>query len=474
MTIRQLALTIFAVVLMGLPAEGQSTAELLQKGIYTQETVGDLDGAIKIYRQILNSTSQSRTYAAQAQYRLAQCLLKKGENDEAVKAFEKVVQDYPDQKELVSKARAYVPDESISTLLPVPWADDELSELRIKLPGGLEIGTLITSIEPDDANPRNSVLWYRTYVEGSPEQWSRTDVDRNSMRPIRAATRISLLGDYRTDYETGQARVESQGKEPRVVALDGPVFDNQEFIFLSRRLPLALGFKKSISVLAAGGTVIKINVAVIAMEDVQVPAGKFHCYKLELAGFDQTFWIGADAPRPLVKVETHGQTVELSNLRKLDRSPLVYQDAKIDLSFTASAGWIAKPEDLPAKDETRVFMLDPESKASLLVWAKEQKTMKSEIVKQLRAGLDERVERRSKMLKDYRIRPESIQTRQIGGNQVLSAVAEFLQGQQKMVEYLTWVRSENVNSLFFATVPASDLDEFRKRLDPVLETVKIK
>ena len=88
--------------------------------------------------------------------------------------------------------------------------------------------------------------------------------------------------------------------------------------------------------------------------------------------------------------------------------------------------------------------------------------MKSEIVKQLRAGLDERVERRSKMLKDYRIRPESIQTRQIGGNQVLSAVAEFLQGQQKMVEYLTWVRSENVNSLFFATVPASDLDEFPK------------
>jgi len=119
-------------------------------------------------------------------------------------------------------------------------------------------------------------------------------------------------------------------------------------------------------------------------------------------------------------------------------------------------------------------MLDPESKASLLVSAKEQKTMKSEIAEQLRAGLDERVERRSKMLKDYRIRPESIQMRWIGGNQVLSAVAEFLQGQQKMVEYLTWMRSENVNALFFATVPASGLDELRKRLDPILETVRIK
>src|SRR5690349_5208639 len=138
MTVRQLALIILAAALMGLPAECQSTAELLQKGIYTQETVGDLDEAIRIYRQIINSASQSRTYAAQAQYRLAQCLLKKGENAEAVKAFQKVVQDYPDQKELVSKARVYVPDEF--TLLPVPWTDDELSELRIKLAGGLEIG----------------------------------------------------------------------------------------------------------------------------------------------------------------------------------------------------------------------------------------------------------------------------------------------------------------------------------------------
>src|SRR5215471_8725854 len=89
---------ILVAVLTGVPGNGQSPADLLQKGIYTQETVGDLDGAIKIYRQIANSASQSRTYAAQAQYRLGLCLLKKGENGEAVKAFEKLMQDYPEEK----------------------------------------------------------------------------------------------------------------------------------------------------------------------------------------------------------------------------------------------------------------------------------------------------------------------------------------------------------------------------------------
>ena len=57
---------------------GQSVAELLEKGIYTQETIGNLDGAIQIYRQILKSAPKQREYAAQAQYRLTECLLGKG------------------------------------------------------------------------------------------------------------------------------------------------------------------------------------------------------------------------------------------------------------------------------------------------------------------------------------------------------------------------------------------------------------
>src|SRR5215471_3052615 len=104
MITRLFTLTFLAAALMGLPARGQSAADLLQKGIYTQETVGDLDGAIKIYSQIVNSATQSRTYAAQAQYRIGLCLLKKGESAEAQKAFEKLIRDYPEEKELVTKA----------------------------------------------------------------------------------------------------------------------------------------------------------------------------------------------------------------------------------------------------------------------------------------------------------------------------------------------------------------------------------
>ncbi len=83
----------------------QSVPELLEKGIYTQETVGNLDRAIEIYRQIVSAAPADRSYAAQAQYRLAQCLLQKGKEADAAREFKKVIEGYPEDKNLVEKAR---------------------------------------------------------------------------------------------------------------------------------------------------------------------------------------------------------------------------------------------------------------------------------------------------------------------------------------------------------------------------------
>jgi hypothetical protein len=76
----------------------------LEKGIYTQETAGDLDRAIEVYRRIISSPA-ARTYAAQAQYRLAQCLLQKDAKADAAREFKKVIEVYPEEKDLVERAR---------------------------------------------------------------------------------------------------------------------------------------------------------------------------------------------------------------------------------------------------------------------------------------------------------------------------------------------------------------------------------
>ena len=76
----------------------ESASALLEKGIYTEETVGDLPKAIEIYQKVVAEAKATEAFAAEAQYRLAQCLLKQKKNDEAVAAFQKLIEKYPDAK----------------------------------------------------------------------------------------------------------------------------------------------------------------------------------------------------------------------------------------------------------------------------------------------------------------------------------------------------------------------------------------
>src|SRR5262245_6677994 len=69
-------------------ASTNSLSELLEKGIYSEETKGDLDGAMQLYKQVVAEGKAGQAVAAQAQYRLGVCQYKKKNYTEANAAFE--------------------------------------------------------------------------------------------------------------------------------------------------------------------------------------------------------------------------------------------------------------------------------------------------------------------------------------------------------------------------------------------------
>jgi hypothetical protein len=69
MTIR-IAGVLVAALLCGSVAGAQTHAELLQKAIYTQDTIGDIPAAIRMYQQIISSAPPSSDLRTQAQRRL--------------------------------------------------------------------------------------------------------------------------------------------------------------------------------------------------------------------------------------------------------------------------------------------------------------------------------------------------------------------------------------------------------------------
>jgi carboxyl-terminal processing protease len=90
-------------------ARAASAAELLEKGIYTEETKGELLAASEIYKQIVDDPSAPRSLAAQAQLRLGMCELKLGNKPKAISALERLTQEFPDKDQLLTLVQDQMP-----------------------------------------------------------------------------------------------------------------------------------------------------------------------------------------------------------------------------------------------------------------------------------------------------------------------------------------------------------------------------
>lgn len=475
MGIRLATAALLAGSMLAAPTSGQTTAELLQKAIYTQETVGDLDGAIKLYRQIVTAAAESRTLAAQAQFRLATCLKKKGDLAGATKAFEQVIHLYPEQKDLVEQAKAATPGDF--PLQPTPWQEGELSELRLKLPGGMTIGSMITSVESNPARPNNSIFHVRLYGPDGPMQWSRTEVERESLRPVTRSYRSPMMGNFTTDYDGRNVRTvfgNKDGTTTNALTLDGPVFDNEEAIFLLRRLPLSVGQKSVLHLVSPAGPDIQITADVQGIEDVQVPAGKFKCYKVELSMVKQVFYIAVDLPRQLVKIDAGTAVFELTSLRRLDTAPVHHRDALTGFSVTAPANWIFQPAPGAAAGSTLLRLLDPLGRMDVLIWAKPETTGAAAIHQALADAMEKSSLESGQRLKQWVLWPPSVEWKQIGGQAAVSARANYVSGQQNMVEYTVWLRTPNSKAQIAMRAAEKDSQEARDRLDEIVNTLKLK
>src|SRR5688572_6056063 len=100
-----------ALMLLASPtaARGASAAELLEKGIYTEETKGELGAASQIYQQIVDDPRADRSLMAQAQLRLGLCELKQGHKPQAISALERLTQDFPDKDKLLALIEGHMP-----------------------------------------------------------------------------------------------------------------------------------------------------------------------------------------------------------------------------------------------------------------------------------------------------------------------------------------------------------------------------
>jgi len=478
MITQHLAAAIMATLLLAGAANAQSAADLLQKGIHAQETVGDLDGAIQIFRQVVASPNTNKQLAAQAQYQLVLCLLQKGDRPGASQELQLLEKNFADQPDLIDKARKLIP--GANALLPAAWLDGELEQLNIKRDGAFTGETLTYSADPwpstigdkrahpPDATYPNSVFLRWELTTTNSIRSIQVRVDRDTFRPLDKQPEMrsnDILGDT------------------TVTPLVGPAIDTEESVFMIRRMPLAVGYKTTIPVTAGLPIPAQTELSVTGIEAVQVPAGRFNCYKVSFTGLGQTLWIAVDGARLLVKFQSGNVEAELVKTwgaaNPLDSA----------LAFVTAVGWfVSNPvlgpgpagyANIGPKPDTNGYPTGPGASVSI----RRVYTPASEITRALEHSVSEAVKRDNYGVNGHNvvrsIHPGSLQTRLINGQQAAVFLVDisYERGNDGVVvkeqetDYCAVIQTEN-NVVEFRT-HNQGVTLFRWLFDPILATAKI-
>lgn len=467
-----LLLSFTGLLAVALTSHAASLSELLEQGVYSEETKGDLDAALKAYQQVVADAKAGEALAAQAQYRLGVVYYKQKNYAEATAAFEKLVKDYPDQKELVNRATEYLA--GAAPLLPAPWVDGEALYLDVKLGSGFKIGTARYTADAGELNGRK--IWrLSSHLYAGVQQLSTVEVEADSFKPLHCRWKHTLLGDSDTTYTPGKAELKLRGKEgSKTVELEGVLYDNEECLALMRRLPLAKGYSSSVRIFSGlgGGAIIPLKLDVTALETVKVPAGTFECYKVELS-VKQTFWYSTDEHRYLVKFEGGGIVAELTEIgQRNPKDPVTYRDSI--LSLTAPAGWLFFPQKSIETDKrSRLVILDPDAIADTVLSTRGLDDLKPEEKQSLRAVADTAVAEATKMLKNFQVRSDSWTETTLSGRPALSVMADFTDGEDANVAYAVFTMGGGNAVEIHTHVDARDFEAFRPKFEAILKSVKL-
>jgi hypothetical protein len=391
------------------------------------------------------------------------------------------VNDYPDQKELVAKARKFLPQGL--QLGPVPWVDGETLQLKLRLVTGIDIGALVYTTQSAQLDGRkvwrvtSQTLVPLSNMRGS----SRVDADWESFRPIDSAFKNTLLGNFAAKYSATQITAITEGatgKTTKKVDLTRVAYDNEQAVDVIRRLPLAGLMSITLPIATIGGAKIDLPIEVQGKEMVQVPAGKFECFKLHLGLVDQTFWYSADPHRYLVKFDANSVEAVLTSIGRLKPGePRHYEDDKQGFSLTMPNDWFysAMPQaGVVSPDSVAVFFLDPQMVAQTTLRTVKVANLKPAEQKSPRAWAEAGAAEIGQTKKSFKIRPEGWQERKVAGLPAISSVADYTDGKRKMVEYCTGVLGKTIGWKFVASVPQDQFDGYRKQFDAIVDSLKVK
>lgn len=420
-----------ALMFSPLCTQAATPSETLEKGIYHEETTGNLDEAIKNYRQVLRDAQKTQALAAQAQYRLGRCLLKQGKQAEAEEALKALIENYPKETKLIAEARKLLPGQ-LELAAPM-WKSGESLAMTMSLPGGQTIGVLGVKATLEEQGDKN--VWrfsIRRHISGGGNSGiSSVLVDAKTNHPLETSWNHTLLGAASAKWSADKITISKKGSdgktEKKVVELDSPGYANDQVFYVFRQLPLKVGYKTTIPVRVAftGGNSLGIEVNVAKKEKIGTPVGEFECFRLD-TNIAQTFWITNTPERYIARFDAGGVTALLSEVGKAEAEE--FSNEELGYAFTKPAGWyMYAHESENPKTSSDIRLVAPDSIAWIDLGVKTKEALEGGRSESNTAWVDAEIRKVKAVFGDVTVREDSRTTSKLAGEPAEECALAFKQ-----------------------------------------------
>lgn len=183
------------------PSFSQNSEQLYQKGLIKEEGEGALNEAIVLYNQIVENQDAAKSLQAKALLHIGMCYEKMG-MQEATKAYQNLVNNFPGQKNEVAIAK-----ERLSRLIQIEKLEQKEKPKPAKEPEGIRIEQVWSGPEVDNSGSVSADGEYLSFVN-----WNTGDL---AIRNLSTKQNSSLVsGNWDTPMQYAQYNVISpDGKQ---------------------------------------------------------------------------------------------------------------------------------------------------------------------------------------------------------------------------------------------------------------------
>ena len=205
----------------------------------------------------------------------------------------------------------------------IPWSDRELASYVIQDYEGSTIGAAGLSLARDMEGTYILKQFYG-FKQQVAALLTMAKVRADNLKPISGVVTLANISpapvvEYSFDDGILSIRVlNTEGDISRdTIDIPEDAYDDNELLFLLRAIPFKVGYTASFTnMIAAAAQKHVVIITVVDEEELQVPAGSFDAYKIELtmAGEKKYLWYGKDKPHYFLKLDDGSSVIVLEEI----------------------------------------------------------------------------------------------------------------------------------------------------------------